>query len=183
MRPIRIALSGKMRSGKDTLANELVMRHGFVRMSFADKLKEVAGDLFGVSETSKNRALLIELSRRLSAIDAAVWIKQVIDRIPMYQSVVVTDMRYPNEYHTLRGLGFLMVRIEVDSDVQMRRILATDSGMDMALRGDASETSLDGDRWEWDLKLDGADRVEKMYREVRLLLEHLAVSAGVKEEP
>ncbi|MFC4494056.1 hypothetical protein ACFPA8_07910 [Streptomyces ovatisporus] len=37
-----IALLGRARSGKDTIANYLVDRHGYVRVAFADALKEMA---------------------------------------------------------------------------------------------------------------------------------------------
>lgn len=37
-----IALTGLSRAGKDTVAARLVERHGYVRVAFADKLKEAA---------------------------------------------------------------------------------------------------------------------------------------------
>lgn len=37
-----IALLGRARSGKDTIANYLVREHGYVRVAFADALKEMA---------------------------------------------------------------------------------------------------------------------------------------------
>lgn len=176
MKPVRIAISGKMRSGKDTVANELVQRFGFVRAGFADKLKEVAKDLFGVKETDKNRALLQMLGRRMCQVDDAVWLKYVIDRIPMYQNVVIPDLRFPNEYHTLKGLGFVMVRIDIEPHVQQDRIRKTDPGMDMQLTFDESETALDEQwQWDWDIILDGAEDVSAM-------LEQLLGFLGVETE-
>lgn len=179
MRPIRVALSGKMRSGKDTLASELIVRHGFTRMAFADRLKELAAELFGASETFKNRALLQALSRKLCEVEPAVWIKYVVDRIPMDRSVVVTDLRYPNEYHTLKGLGFCLVRIETDEHTRFDRFNRTEGGHSWeefrSLCGHRSETSLDGSGWRWDMVLDGTKSGADMYGEVRLLLEHLAM--------
>jgi dephospho-CoA kinase len=36
---VKIALTGKFRSGKDTAANHLYIRHGFDRVAFGDALK------------------------------------------------------------------------------------------------------------------------------------------------
>lgn len=180
LRPVRIALSGKMRSGKDTLASELIVRHGFTRMAFADRLKELAAELFGASETFKNRALLQALSRKLCEVEPAVWIKYVVDRIPMDRSVVVTDLRYPNEYHTLKGLGFCLVRIETDDVVRFNRFNKTEGGHSweefQSLCVHRSETSLDGSEWRWDMVLNGTKSGADMYGEVKLLLEHLALA-------
>jgi len=179
LRPVRIALSGKMRSGKDTLANELIVRQMFTRVAFADRLKELAADLFGASETLKNRALLQALSRKLCEVEPAVWIKYVVDRIPMDRNVVVTDLRYPNEYHTLKGLGFCLVRIETGDAVRFDRFNITEGSHSWeefeSLCGHLSETALDGAEWRWDLVLDGTMSAEKMYEDVRLMLENLAV--------
>ena len=60
-----IGLNGRLGSGKDTVGAYLVERHGFERLSFADKLKESAAALLDVPtallETYKNddRATLI----------------------------------------------------------------------------------------------------------------------------
>lgn len=43
-----IGLSGKAGSGKDTMADYLSVNHGFKRIAFADKLKEVCAELFNL---------------------------------------------------------------------------------------------------------------------------------------
>tara|TARA_R110000803_G_scaffold200258_4_gene264563 strand:- start:1539 stop:2195 length:657 start_codon:yes stop_codon:yes gene_type:complete len=43
-----LALSGKMRSGKDTAADVLVNKHNFTKVSFADPLKEICAAAFGI---------------------------------------------------------------------------------------------------------------------------------------
>jgi hypothetical protein len=45
-----IGLSGYKGSGKDTVADYLVERHGFIKISFAKKLKQSASALFGIEE-------------------------------------------------------------------------------------------------------------------------------------
>ena len=42
-----IALTGKKGCGKDTIANYLVEKYGFINYGFADPIKEVGKILFG----------------------------------------------------------------------------------------------------------------------------------------
>ena len=44
-----IALSGKAGSGKDTVANELIKSHKFIKVAFADPIKRMAMEMFGFS--------------------------------------------------------------------------------------------------------------------------------------
>lgn len=59
----KIALTGIAHSGKDTVANYLVDKYGFRKIGFADPLKRVTMELFGLTEaqvynnTLKERAL------------------------------------------------------------------------------------------------------------------------------
>lgn len=177
MSAIRIALSGKMRSGKDTVARHLVEVHGFEKFAFSDRLKEVAASLFGARETGKNRALLQELGWRMCQVDRAVWVKNVIDRIPLTLDVVVSDLRFPIEYYALRGLDFCMVRVSIGEVEQWRRIVGTDPGMPAELLGDASETALDLG-WRWDYVLDGGVGLAELFQCVNLIVEELKLREG-----
>lgn len=48
--PVQVVLLGhRARVGKDTLAEYLVKEQGFIRIGFADKLKEMVADLYGFS--------------------------------------------------------------------------------------------------------------------------------------
>lgn len=45
-----IGLTGKKRSGKDTVAEYLVKNHGFIRIGFADALKNACKEIFNLSD-------------------------------------------------------------------------------------------------------------------------------------
>jgi hypothetical protein len=141
--PARLAVSGKMRSGKDTLSGYLVKRYGFVRFAFADRLKEVAVELFGMSMERKDRHLLVELGRKMCEVDRLVWVNYVLGKIPLRASVVISDMRFRYEYDALKAFNFTMVRMDVDRDTQVKRIMKCGSAVDMSLLDDRSETELD----------------------------------------
>lgn len=63
MYPKIIALSGLMRSGKDTVANYLVANHNYHHIKFTDKLKKAMCIFFDITEEhiEKNKNNLIEI--------------------------------------------------------------------------------------------------------------------------
>jgi len=150
---LRLAVSGKMRSSKDSTAVRLVERYGFIRYAFADRLKEVARELFGMPEGTKNRHLLVELGRKMCEVDKLVWVNYVLGKIPLRQDVVITDMRFKYEYLALKAFDFIMVRVNIDEWERERRVQKYGSPVDLALLKDKSETDLDGERF--DFTLDG----------------------------
>jgi hypothetical protein len=147
--PARLAVSGKMRSGKDMLSEYLVKRYGFTRFAFADRLKEVAVELFGMSMERKDRHLLVELGRKMCEVDRLVWVNCVLGKIPLRADVVISDMRFRYEYDALKAFGFKMVRMCVERDTQVKRIMKFGSAVDMSLLDDRSETDLDGAEFDW----------------------------------
>lgn len=137
-----IALMGRARSGKDTVARYLTEHHGYKRVAFADPLKETAlkanpwitdpdtGDrfrlaflvaAFGWEHVKDNYP---EARRFLQDLGTAVrdvmgrdtWLNRGLVTAGTHQlagdPVVFTDVRYLNEATALRHAGYLMVRIE-----------------------------------------------------------------------
>lgn len=139
MKP-NIALTGLSRSGKDSVAARLVERHGYVRVAFADRLKEAAlkSDPFiplrasGVTvrlsavianvgwETAKDqfpevRRFLQDYGQTIREIRPRFWIDAAFADIDAAwaagRPVVVTDVRYANEANTLTASGFELYRV------------------------------------------------------------------------
>lgn len=135
-----IALTGLARSGKDSVAAHLVEQHGYVRVAFADKLKEAAlkadplipMNNFDVHmrlsvvvqsvgwETAKDmypevRRFLQEYGQTVREIDPLFWIKAAVPALlaawQAGQPVVFADVRYANEAGYLKTRGFDVVRI------------------------------------------------------------------------
>lgn len=123
-----IGIAGKARSGKDTVAERLVQGHGFVRMAFADPLKEAARCIFGLSDAQlygdlkeTNDAFWGKTPRRIMQllgtdavrknIDDDVWIKATQRRIETEMAerdtigIVIPDVRFPNEADAIRAWG------------------------------------------------------------------------------
>jgi hypothetical protein len=142
-----IALTGKARAGKDTVAAHLVTEHGYKRVAFADPLKEMALQVdpiihFWTSfcdecdhdtefarlseivdaigwESAKDRhpevrRFLQQLGQSVRQRDPQFWIRlaeaAILDT-DGDQPIVVTDVRYENEYLDLIEQGFTTIRI------------------------------------------------------------------------
>jgi hypothetical protein len=120
----KIALCGKLKSGKTTLALELSSLLGVPRDSFAAALK--AGlKMMGIvpDGPNKNREALQYVGVKLRELDANHWIKVLAAKYPDLDNtgLIVDDCRFQNEYQWLKDSGFLMVRIKVRSDTQIMR--------------------------------------------------------------
>lgn len=164
---LRLAISGKMRSGKDSTAAYLVRRYGFARYAFADRLKEVAQELFSMPQGVKNRHLLVELGRKMCEIDKLVWVNYVLGKMPLRQDVVISDLRFRYEYHALRAFDFVMVRVNIGEWERERRVEKYGSKVDLALLKDPSETDLDDT--PFDFVLDGTT-YEGLYEGVNKMM-------------
>ena len=133
-----IGLSGWARSGKDTVADYLVEQHGYVKVSFADPIRESLrrlnpriqfGDMKNVplstalgaesgweylKEHSPDIRPLMqrmgtEVGREMFHDD--FWVDAAIDRVPDGALAVFSDARYPNEADAIRKLGGKVYRV------------------------------------------------------------------------
>ncbi len=133
-----IGLSGWARSGKDTVANHLVDNFGFVKVSFAEPMREALvrlnpkisiGDglhtelasavrLMGweslKSESPDVRGLMqrfgTEVGRQMFGED--FWVDLALSRVKPGTNVVIPDCRYPNEANAIKATGGVVWRIE-----------------------------------------------------------------------
>ena len=122
-----IGITGRKRSGKDTVGKYLVANHGFVRVAYADALKEACKIIFGFSDEQvygddlkevedeywkhSPREVLQKVGTELfrqrlpeicANISNDIWIRSVDRQIQNlhkqgHKRFVVTDVRFPNE--------------------------------------------------------------------------------------
>lgn len=126
-----IMMSGWAGSGKDTTADYLVEHKGYIRMAFADALKDTVSETRNIPREWMNthegkarvvngktvRAYLIEDGQEAREKDPAVWVKVVaksITALPADSHVVISDWRLPNEYTILKELFDNVVRVRVN---------------------------------------------------------------------
>jgi hypothetical protein len=112
-----IALFGPPGAGKDTVAKRLVEQHGFVRVAFADKVRELAYEVLnaywksvitevGWERAKRNDPEIRKLLERVGdgtrrVLGDDVWIDairyQVLNTLRNNGNVVITDLRKENE--------------------------------------------------------------------------------------
>ncbi len=156
-----IGLSGYARSGKDEVAKILVEDYGFIRVAFADKIRELLYemnpivdihyhlkplvDAYGWDEV-KRRAQVREMLQNVGVgarllFGDMFWVHQALASLSLDSNIVVTDVRFSNEADTLKL-----------NDGQVWRIKRP--GVE-AINNHVSEHELDGYKVDMILKNEG----------------------------
>lgn len=139
---IYIALTGKMRSGKDTVAQQLISQFRkerfFVnKIAFGDALKVKAKELYPEEfvDGKKPRELYQWLGQTLRERNEDVWVNQVAQQINNInkdskewgynpQVHIITDLRQPNEYQFCKDNNFIIIKVECDDATRINRMNA-----------------------------------------------------------
>lgn len=133
---MKIAICGRMRSGKDTVAAYLVEHYDFVPFAFGDGIKSVCRELFPeqVANGKKPRALLQGVGQAMRSVDPDVWIKRTMCEIGASYpfNVVITDLRQPNEYERLYSEDYVIIRVNTSDDVRIDRMRSAGDTFDLA---------------------------------------------------
>lgn len=141
-----IAFIGKAGSGKTTAAQHLCDTLGYMRASFAGKLKEVAAEIWG-PDVYNDRDKLQKLGVAVREIDHEAWVNVLMRKIdcsiPANWPVVIDDCRFGNEYWALKERGFKIVRVDADRDQRLVRLQANGRLSDESQLDHESETAID----------------------------------------
>ena len=126
----KIAICGKMASGKTYLAQKMTDERGFQRFSLAGAVKQLGTDYFGM--VKKDRPLLQKIGMKMREIRPNVWIDYVVRDIGVHEQecqavfgttkgmgVVVDDVRFLNEAKAFKEAGFTLVRLHIEDDLQI----------------------------------------------------------------
>ena len=164
---MRVGVLGKMCAGKTTLANALV-KQGYTRMAFADKVKEIARELFGM--TSKDRPLLQAIGQGMRNIRATVWIDYLLSKVEG-DNIVIDDVRYENEVLALKEAGFIIIYLDVDRQTQKERIRKLYKDPETHLRG-LTHASEQADTLRHlanlDIRLQSYEDIEKCIQRIKI---------------
>lgn len=172
-----LAISGKATSGKTTAARFLAAKYKSAAAieSFATPLKIMVAEQFSYVLTpedmihNKNkvimfgdkkttvRQIMIDVGQLYRKIDPDFWVKKLLQKIEKHgkwgcPAVFIDDMRFPNEYLTLKKMGASLVRIERPG---------------IQLIEDESETGLDFHPFDHTILNDGT--VEQLYAKLECL--------------
>lgn len=183
---IRIGLCGKMRSGKDTVADRLYFEHDFeMPLAFGDSLKHYAHQIFpDVPKEPKPRELY-QFMNVMRDYDPDVWVKHLADTVEFFENrrstygIVITDARQPNEVEWLRANGFTVVKVEADESTRIERIKTQGESVDEeALR---HKTELFVDEVEADYVIENNGTLGELHEKVDDLVSNMSVKDDFDE--
>lgn len=149
-KPAVIGLTGKKRSGKDTVCHILKNHYGIVRIAFADALKKELAEKLGhtvefIEEHKEAFRLGLQWygsEYRRGLFEDDYWIKQaevkfnrVVNWVPEFtgtepDAVVFTDCRFPNEAALIKRLGGKLWRVRRDAVEQSGDAHASEHALD-----------------------------------------------------
>lgn len=140
-----IGVTGKKFNGKDTIGNYLISNHQYVRLSFADplkealkcifgftdeqlygNLKEVVDEYWGVSPRDVMKYIGTDVFRNkmeqlIPDIKNDIWIRVVERQILQLRKtdpnvkIVITDVRFPNEINLIKKYNGQIIKVNRQS--------------------------------------------------------------------
>ena len=142
---MKIAILGKMRSGKNEFAN-FFEAYGLVPVAFGDEIGRLISryfpEAFAQGKPREHYQLVAQTFRKLRA---TIWIDEVDKTIREYglTNVIVTDLRQLNEYEYLKANGYTIVKIEAAEEVRLARIAAAGDVFDPEVFNHETEEAVD----------------------------------------
>jgi cytidylate kinase len=117
---MKIAITGKMCSGKSFIANMICqLDNSYNTYSYGQKIKDIAVDLFNMR--NKNRSLLIQIAKDMKSIDPDVWANYIMKKIQYKNNVVIDDLRFQNEVDLLTS-DWIIIRLTIGYTEQRKRL-------------------------------------------------------------
>ncbi|MDP5273205.1 AAA family ATPase [Chengkuizengella axinellae] len=123
----KIAITGRKRSGKDTVASYISHRYGGGTFAFAELMKYYAHELFG-EPTEKDHDLYQWFGQAMRERDPNIWIRMCFDNIDRlrpyipFDHVIITDLRMRNEFNALKDRGYTIIRVNAPEELRIKRM-------------------------------------------------------------
>ena len=171
---LKIALVGKMRSGKDTVGEQLINLYGFRRYAFGDGIKEIVETYFPLAWVDgKPRRHFQHIGQSLRELDEDVWVNYCLDKVSdnTYDNIVITDARQENEVKALREAGFIIVKVICDEAIRIERMRANNDNFN--LEDLQHETELYVDDVVADIELRNEGTLEELKERVFSLVKYV----------
>ncbi|MEH7117247.1 hypothetical protein V7128_07470 [Neobacillus vireti] len=138
IKPVKLALLGEIRAGKDTVAqiishelNKLDTNNHVQFLAFANGIHKVIEQFFpDAYKQGKPRKHLQHIGQSFRELNPDIWVDMLFNSIP-YQiakehkfHILVTDVRQPNEAKRLQEEGFKVIKITASKEVRIARMKA-----------------------------------------------------------
>jgi len=160
--------------GKDTVADYLVNKYGYTKVSFAGAIYTIANQYFDMKD--KDRVLLQSIGEGFRSLDQDVWINEMerkikdIEKLVGTDKLVISDLRQENEY--LWGLknNFLPIRISASLDLAEQRVKNRDGSCDINRFDHESERGAENKEM---IDISNDTTKEELYQKIDMVMESL----------
>lgn len=156
---LKIAVCGKMRSGKDTVSDYLVKEHKFTKFAFSDGIHKVGRLLFPREfyGAEKPRKLLQDIGQHMRRVDPNIWVGFTFQQIEYVNAnfIVISDLRQPNEWQALKEDGFFIVRVNASDETRLERSIAAGDNFTIHDMQHETEQHIDSFLVDFDIQNDG----------------------------
>ncbi len=144
---MNVAFVGKFGSGKTTAAKYLAEKHGFVKMSLADPMRQITKEIFGIENKKdpRYRKIMQKLGTDwFRSEDPEVWINYLLKRVEKEPGpIVVDDARFTNEAMALCHRGWRLIYLKCPYEIRFERCMKRDGHFDISTLNHPSETSVE----------------------------------------
>lgn len=168
---IRIAVSGKARSGKDTTCDYLVDKiDNITKLTFATPLYDClysCQDILKL-DRKKDRDFLQTVGDWVRNINENIFVditEHNIQKLSETSNIIISDMRFPNEYEMLKNNNFIFIRIKRNINEYVEGALN-----DLQSKHQ-SEILLDN--YKFDYYIDNDGTIEDLYKKIDSILLNL----------
>lgn len=171
----KIALTGQMRSGKDSAAGYLTVMYDFTPFAFGTELKRSYFDIFGRVTKNKPRAAFQQFGQLMREIDNDVWVNKALREIDTLrpEKVLISDLRQPNEYQRLVDEGYVIIRIKAREVTRVNRMLQ--AGDEFKVSDLTHDTELHVDDFDVDYEITNEGDKFELYRKLDFVMKELDV--------
>lgn len=183
--PVKIALLGELRAGKDTVAT-LIAEHleqknankKTVFLAFSEGIHKVINLVMPeVYELGKPRKYLQQIGQSMRQLKPTVWIDMLFNSEEYKKAVengshiIVTDVRQPNEAERLHKEGFVIIKVVADKEIRIQRVI--ESGDNFSPEMLEHETELILHRCPYDYLIDNSSDLVELERSISKILEEV----------
>lgn len=149
--PLKIGLTGKLRSGKDQVADIISKQLNNVwKIGFADGITELLEEFTPrVFEEGKPRKAYQDVGQVMRGVDPDVWVRRAEKHIDTIETmlpqahIVVKDVRQPNEVQSLRDRGFTIIKVDASPELRTARALSNNDKFDIEQMYHETELAID----------------------------------------
>lgn len=175
---MKIAILGKMRSGKDTASAYLQSKVDFHTFAFGDGITGVIERYFPhLFAEGKPRTAYQVIGQTFRSISSFVWIEELDTRVWHTTfgypdaNLLVTDLRQMNEYEYLKDNDYTIIKIEADEELRLDRIAKSGDAFDPSTLNHETETAVDVIPYDYLVTNNGT--LEELHEQLDFVLEEL----------